>query len=137
VIHNLVQNALDAVADRPDGQVELMTSAARGEQGDLRAVRLTIIDNGPGFPDKVLKRAFEPYVTTKAKGTGLGLAVVKKIADEHGARLRVANLHASDLRDGPVTGARVSLSFSIFAVTQAGAGAAPTLVPTGDTTQHP
>ena len=115
VIHNLVQNALDAVADRPDGQVELITSTARGEQGELRAVRLTVIDNGPGFADKVLKRAFEPYVTTKVKGTGLGLAVVKKIADEHGARLRAANLHKSDEADGPVTGARVSLSFSNFA----------------------
>ncbi|MDE2160820.1 MAG: HAMP domain-containing protein, partial [Burkholderiales bacterium] len=115
VIHNLVQNALDAVTDRPDGQVELITSAARGEHGELRALRLTVIDNGPGFADKVLKRAFEPYVTTKAKGTGLGLAVVKKIADEHGARLRAANIHARDEPDGPVTGARVSLSFSKFA----------------------
>lgn len=115
VIHNLVQNGLDAVADRPDGQVELITRSALGEQGELRAVRLTVIDNGPGFADKVLKRAFEPYVTTKAKGTGLGLAVVKKIADEHRARLRAANLHQGDQPDGPVTGARVSLSFSIFA----------------------
>jgi nitrogen fixation/metabolism regulation signal transduction histidine kinase len=115
VIHNLVQNGLDAVADRPDGQVELVTRTARGEDGALRAVRLAVVDNGPGFPDKVLKRAFEPYVTTKAKGTGLGLAVVKKIADEHGARLRAANLHAGDQPDAPVTGARVSLSFSRFA----------------------
>lgn len=115
VIHNLVQNALDAVSDRPDGLVEIVTSSARGEQGELRAVRLSVIDNGPGFADKVLKRAFEPYVTTKSKGTGLGLAVVKKIADEHGARLRVANLHAGDEPDGPVTGARVSLSFTQFA----------------------
>ena len=115
VIHNLVQNALDAVADRPDGRVELITSTARGENGDLRAVRLTVIDNGPGFADKVLKRAFEPYVTTKVKGTGLGLAVVKKIADEHTARVRVVNLHAGDEPDGPVTGARVSISFSNFA----------------------
>ena len=114
VIHNLVQNGLDAVADRPDGLVELLTSIARGEHGELRAVRLTVIDNGPGFADKVLKRAFEPYVTTKTKGTGLGLAVVKKIADEHGARLRAANVHAGDETDGPVTGARVSLSFSNF-----------------------
>ncbi len=114
VIHNLVQNALDAVADRPDGQVELITSTARAEHGELRAVRLTVIDNGPGFADKVLKRAFEPYVTTKAKGTGLGLAVVKKIADEHRARLRAANLHHRDQPDAPVTGARVSLSFSTF-----------------------
>ena len=119
VIHNLVQNALDAVADRPDGQAELITSSARGENGELLAVRLTVIDNGPGFADKVLKRAFEPYVTTKAKGTGLGLAVVKKIADEHGARLRAANVRARDEVDGPITGARVSLSFSNFAVAQA------------------
>ena len=114
------------------------TSTALGEQGELRAVRLTVIDNGPGFAEKVLKRAFEPYVTTKPRGTGLGLAVVKKIADEHGARLRAANLHAGDQADGPVTGARVSLSFSKFAVTPAGtaggAGAIPAPVP-GDATQ--
>ncbi len=141
VIHNLVQNGLDAVADRPDGHVQLSTSSARGEHGELRAVRLTVIDNGPGFADKVLKRAFEPYVTTKPKGTGLGLAVVKKIADEHGARLRAANLHADDEPDAPVTGARVSLSFSNFAAaavapaTGPGTGSAPAA--TGSATQHP
>ena len=137
VIHNLVQNALDAVGDQDDGHVELSTTVARGEHGELRAVRLTVLDNGPGFPDKVLKRAFEPYVTTKAKGTGLGLAVVKKIADEHGARLRAANVHADEQPDAPVTGARVSLSFSNFAPAPADlaaheAGPAPA---TGDTTQ--
>jgi nitrogen fixation/metabolism regulation signal transduction histidine kinase len=115
VMHNLVQNALDAVSERPGGRVELITSTARGEQGGVREVRLTVIDNGPGFADKVLKRAFEPYVTTKTKGTGLGLAVVKKVADEHGARLRAANVHQGELPDAPVTGARVSLSFSNFA----------------------
>ena len=143
VIHNLVQNALDAVADRPDGQAELITTAARGEHGELRAVRLTVIDNGPGFADKVLKRAFEPYVTTKTKGTGLGLAVVKKIADEHGARLRAANLRAGDEPDGPITGARVSLSFSNFAaqdvrdVGHITGGTAKAVAPAtaGDTTQ--
>ncbi|MCL4695739.1 MAG: HAMP domain-containing protein [Burkholderiaceae bacterium] len=121
VIHNLVQNGLDAVADRPDGLVEITTSAARGSDGTIAEVRLAVIDNGPGFADKVLKRAFEPYVTTKAKGTGLGLAVVKKIADEHGARLRVANLRAGNEPDAPVTGARVSLSFSNLASPRAGA----------------
>ena len=115
VIHNLVQNALDAVADRPDGLVEVVTSAARGADGAVAEVRLAVVDNGPGFPDKVLKRAFEPYVTTKAKGTGLGLAVVNKIAAEHGARLRATNLRAGNEPDAPVTGARVSLSFSNFA----------------------
>ena len=59
------------------------------------------MDNGPGFSDKVLKRAFEPYVTTKSKGTGLGLAVVKKIADEHGARVRIANLPVASSASKP------------------------------------
>lgn len=115
VIHNLLQNALDAVAERPDGHVGLRTEVARSEQGELRAVRLHVVDNGPGFSEKVLKRAFEPYVTTKSKGTGLGLAVVKKIADEHGARIRLANISNSTDEGPAVLGAQVSLSFSKFA----------------------
>ncbi len=138
VIHNLLQNALDAVLDRPDGRVKLRTEVARSEAGELRAVRLHVIDNGPGFSDKVLKRAFEPYVTTKSKGTGLGLAVVKKIADEHGARIRIANVAlsaeapASIEADNPsvtspvavrhAAGAQVSLSFSKFALLPAPLG---------------
>jgi len=77
-----------------------------------------VIDNGPGFSEKVLKRAFEPYVTTKSKGTGLGLAVVKKIADEHGARVRIANLGAGasgEAAPAAARGAQVSLSFAKFA----------------------
>ena len=123
VVHNLVQNALDAVVDRPDGQVQISTEAAHGDAGELRVVRLRVSDNGGGFGDKVLKRAFEPYVTTKAKGTGLGLAVVKKIADEHGARVRIVNQRGPMAAEGagaidpqgPVVGAQVSLSFSRFA----------------------
>jgi nitrogen fixation/metabolism regulation signal transduction histidine kinase len=120
VIHNLVQNALDAVAEQADGRVRVCTEAARNDSGEIRAVRLVVVDNGPGFPEKVLKRAFEPYVTTKKKGTGLGLAVVKKIADEHGARIRIANLGApvdaaGDAAPGPARGAQVSLSFSKLA----------------------
>ena len=145
VIHNLLQNAMDAVADRADGRVQLRTDVARSEAGELRAVRLHVIDNGPGFSDKVLKRAFEPYVTTKSKGTGLGLAVVKKIADEHGARIRIANLAlgtdiavAADADNPSVTssvvprhaaGAQVSLSFSKFALLTAASSLAPAVSP--------
>ena len=68
----------------------------------------------PGFADKVLKRAFEPYVTTKSKGTGLGLAVVKKIADEHRARVRIANLGSGEDGATGAAGAQVSISFSRF-----------------------
>jgi nitrogen fixation/metabolism regulation signal transduction histidine kinase len=146
VIHNLVQNALDAVADpsqmQPQRQpcVRVRTEVARTEQGVVRVVRLHVTDNGPGFPDKVLKRAFEPYVTTKSKGTGLGLAVVKKIADEHGARVRLVNLDSgtgetqgsSEEASEPamVQGAQVSLSFSKFAPVDAHTAAAPRHVDT-------
>ena len=146
VIHNLVQNALDAVEQRPDGLVQVITETARDDGGALRAVRLRVSDNGGGFGDKVLKRAFEPYVTTKPKGTGLGLAVVKKIADEHGARVRIVNRRA-DLpataadgvpAEGAVIGAQVSLSFSRFAPAQAvPAGAQATHAPDMPATASP
>lgn len=109
VIHNLVQNALDATVPRTeagqngDDGVVIRTQWVASAQ----RVRMSVLDHGHGFPEAILKRAFEPYVTTKAKGTGLGLPVVKKIAEEHGARLEVSNR----LIDGQVVGAQVSLSF--------------------------
>ena len=124
VVHNLVQNALDAVADRADGCVRVATEVSRHDDGSVRSVRLVVSDNGPGFAEKVLKRAFEPYVTTKSRGTGLGLAVVKKIADEHGARVRIGNRRGADGEDAVPAGAQVSLSFSKLAPVVAAASAA-------------
>jgi len=134
VVHNLVQNALDAVADRPDGLVRLRTEGVRDVDGSWRAVRLLVIDNGPGFSERVLKRAFEPYVTTKSRGTGLGLAVVKKIVDEHGARVRLVNrLEPATHEGGPpvVSGAQVSISFSKW-LARDGVASAPS-IPAGAT----
>ena len=70
--------------------------------------RLQVLDQGSGFADHILKRAFEPYVTTKRSGTGLGLAVVKKIADDHGSRIEITNRMAG----ATVVGAQVSLSLA-------------------------
>jgi nitrogen fixation/metabolism regulation signal transduction histidine kinase len=109
VIHNLLQNAQDACEIKglvpQNARVGLRTEwhAAR------HRVRLTVTDTGLGFEPNILKRAFEPYVTTKAKGTGLGLAVVKKIADEHAAKIELGNV----LEDGEIQGAQVSLSFAL------------------------
>ena len=101
---------------KPDGgRVTVRSQLTLTEAGAPRSVRLVIKDNGPGFAEKVLKRAFEPYVTTKSKGTGLGLAVVKKIADEHGARVRLANLPGGDDTGQGIAGAQVSISFSKLA----------------------
>ena len=109
VIHNLVQNAIDA----SEGQIRAGAQAqvvVRTQWLDaLQRVRFSVVDSGHGFSDAILKRAFEPYVTTKAKGTGLGLAVVKKIAEEHGARIDVSNR----IIDGEICGAQVSLSFQV------------------------
>ena len=105
VIHNLVQNAQDAQEGAPGAVVTIKTDYAKSSS----RVRLSVRDNGSGFPEHILKRAFEPYVTTKVKGTGLGLAVVKKIADEHGARVDISNR----VTDGVISGAQVSLSFAV------------------------
>ena len=85
VLHNVLTNAQDALADAAVPRI--MISLDR----DAGRMRLTVRDNGPGFPPQILSRAFEPYVTTKAKGTGLGLAIVKKIIDDHGGQIRLAN----------------------------------------------
>jgi nitrogen fixation/metabolism regulation signal transduction histidine kinase len=113
VIHNLLQNAQDAVSEVAHPRVLLETRTVEygdpDAEGKTRiAVRLTISDNGPGFSARILTRAFEPYVTTKAKGTGLGLAMVKKIVDEHGARIDIRNrLKAGDV----IEGAQISILF--------------------------
>jgi nitrogen fixation/metabolism regulation signal transduction histidine kinase len=122
VIHNLVQNALDACTGRPDAHVVLATEVERRPDGHPRCLRLKVTDNGPGFADKVQKRAFEPYVTTKSKGTGLGLAVVKKIADEHAASVRIVNLPPREGAADTPAGAQVSLSFFSFSGEEQHAG---------------
>ena len=89
VLHNLVQNAQDALEIRKNlgepPQIEVCTEGA----GDK--VRLSVTDNGGGFPEEMMARIFEPYVTTKPRGTGLGLAIVKKIIDEHHGELAIEN----------------------------------------------
>jgi nitrogen fixation/metabolism regulation signal transduction histidine kinase len=99
VIHNLVQNAQDALDHRKESgrqpAVEVCTELA----GDK--VRLSVSDNGDGFPEELMARIFEPYVTTKPRGTGLGLAIVKKIVDEHHGTIAIENL--------PSRGASVSV----------------------------
>jgi nitrogen fixation/metabolism regulation signal transduction histidine kinase len=98
VIHNLLQNAQDAVMDRSGDplppRIDLVTERVSYQSSDglsRTAVRLSITDNGAGFSPKILARAFEPYVTSKPRGTGLGLPMVKKIIDEHGGRIDLQN----------------------------------------------
>jgi len=85
VIHNLITNAEDALCEEAQPEITIATRM------EGRGVALVVSDNGVGFPKEILARAFEPYVTTKAKGTGLGLAIVKKIVDEHHGQIEIAN----------------------------------------------
>lgn len=101
VVHNLLQNAQDAIAESPRADapdIVIATEAVHYPDADgtaRTAVRLSVSDNGPGFDAKLLSRAFEPYVTSKPKGTGLGLAVVRKIIEEHGGRIELQNRKGS------------------------------------------
>ncbi len=79
---NLVFNALDAAGE--GGRVWV---TARGE-GDGH-VAITVADDGPGVPDELVQRVFNPFFTTKDTGTGLGLSIVHRIAEAHGGRVEV------------------------------------------------
>jgi nitrogen fixation/metabolism regulation signal transduction histidine kinase len=109
VIHNLLQNAQDACESQSESAQDPHVGVRTEWNASRNRVRLIVTDTGPGFEANILKRAFEPYVTTKAKGTGLGLAVVKKIADEHGAKIELSNV----VQEGEIKGAQVSLSFAL------------------------
>lgn len=98
VMHNLIKNAQDAIAEtnalEHSPKIQLLTEAIHYPEANgamKTAVRLSITDNGPGFDARLISRAFEPYVTSKPKGTGLGLPVVKKIIEEHGGRIELKN----------------------------------------------
>ncbi|MBP6366535.1 MAG: HAMP domain-containing protein [Nitrosomonas sp.] len=86
VLHNLLQNAQDALIETVEPEIEVKTEMVHG------GVQLSIRDNGCGFPDEIRARVFEPYVTTKSRGTGLGLPIVKKIVEEHEGIIHVENI---------------------------------------------
>ena len=86
VLVNLIKNAQEAVPEGTSPHLRVLTQQ-HGEHVDL-----CVEDNGPGFPDEFKSRMFEPYATTKPKGTGLGLPVVKKIVEEHHGSISVSNL---------------------------------------------
>jgi PAS domain S-box-containing protein len=88
-LHNLIKNALEAIGDAKKPQLVVSTRIVRDD--DRTFVELSVADNGPGLPSGFGERWFEPYTTSKNKGTGLGLAVVKKIAEEHGGSIRAEN----------------------------------------------
>jgi CheY-like chemotaxis protein len=120
VVLNLVNNAEQAISEAGlRGEIVVRTQAA--ELSGARAARITIADDGPGIPDAVRDRIFEPHATTRAAagGSGLGLAVSKKIVLEHGGTIAVD-------QTGP-GGTQVSVTLPL---TAAGGAGAPEPAPT-------
>lgn len=107
VLHNLLSNAKEACKIDSECKIEIITRLDR--KGKEKTVVLTILDNGPGFSDQILDHAFEPYITTKETGTGLGLPMVKKIIEEHGGWITIANRVSGN--DPKPNGAIVTIGF--------------------------
>jgi len=102
VLINLIKNASEA----SKGQEILNIIIRTRYQAKNNIVRLTITDDGKGFPRGIIDQVFEPYITTKGKGSGLGLAIVQNIIEQHDGQV-----HASNIKP---RGARVTIEFSII-----------------------
>ena len=109
VLHNLFSNAKEAKQTSRNCHVTMTTKHIREKEKD--EVLFIFEDNGPGFPPAILNQAFEPYITTKPTGTGLGLPMVKKIIEEHNGYVRLSN-HISNDGEAP-KGAIVTIGFTL------------------------
>ena len=86
LLHNLLKNAIEAIGDARKPHIEMATRDF--VENEQKWIELRVADNGPGLPEGFGERWFEPYTSSKQRGTGLGLAVAKKIAEEHGGTIR-------------------------------------------------
>ena len=96
-ILNLIRNAQDALSDTENPEIELSTSfrtgvTSRSKNGGKARhlpIQVSVTDNGPGISDELQDQIFQPFVTTKQDGQGLGLALVSKVAKAHGGLVEV------------------------------------------------
>jgi PAS domain S-box-containing protein len=92
VLHNLIKNALEAQASVDStGPVTVTTRFLQADEREAPAIELRVSDTGPGIPDHMIDRLFEPYMTGKARGSGLGLSIVRRIVEEHGGSIEAEN----------------------------------------------
>lgn len=84
VVINLIRNAMDAMAGRPDARIELRVSPSE----DPDYVQIEVCDNGPGLSPEIKESIFKPFATTKSQGMGLGLSICQTIVEAHGGTIR-------------------------------------------------
>ena len=92
VLHNLIKNALEAQnAAESTGPVTVATRLLPADGHDGPAIELRVSDTGQGIPAQMINRLFEPYMTGKSRGSGLGLSIVRRIVEEHGGSIEAEN----------------------------------------------
>ena len=107
LVINLLKNAFEAFDEDSESRVvTIVTQLCENKRGTSE-VELKVMDTGPGVPAEILPNLFDPYVSSKQKGSGLGLSIVKKIVEEHSARVVARNNES--------TGAAISIYFPVEA----------------------
>jgi two-component system sensor kinase FixL len=81
VLLNLLRNAAEAIADQERREIALLTEVRDD------TIQISVVDNGPGLPDEVKAKLFQPFISTKKTGMGVGLSICHKIITAHGGRL--------------------------------------------------
>jgi hypothetical protein len=102
VLINLIKNATEAKKENNKLSIKIKSRVLKKEG----IIRLTIIDDGNGFPEDIIDKVFEPYITTKEKSGGLGLAIVQNIIEQHDGQIFASNVNPH--------GARITIEFSII-----------------------
>jgi two-component system nitrogen regulation sensor histidine kinase NtrY len=102
VLINLIKNSIEAKQEKNKLNIKIK-SRVRKKEG---LVRLTIVDDGKGLPEDIIDKVFEPYITTKEKSGGLGLAIVQNIIEQHDGQIFASNVKPH--------GARITIEFSII-----------------------
>ena len=102
VLINLIKNAIEAKQEKNKLSIKITSSVSKKEG----LARLTLVDDGNGFPEDIIDKVFEPYITTKEKSGGLGLAIVQNIIEQHDGQIFASNVKPH--------GARITIEFSII-----------------------
>ncbi|MEE9463274.1 MAG: ATP-binding protein [Bacteroidales bacterium] len=90
VLINLVKNAIEALREKEDGQIKMIALKHKD------AVRISVVDNGPGIPDSIIDQVFIPFYTTKEEGSGIGLSLSRQIMRLHQGTIDIQSIPSKE-----------------------------------------